>query len=224
MSYNITTERLSAGYSQLFEAYTYNVPYMKRLLQFKDTIGTVYLSLFIGGAILLKKHKKIRNFLIFIISNILIIHFTFNKTQVYGTHHILLIAPSILVIICVSNYYLFQRVYFNWLRNIIPIIIIFVSILSFCYVILDLKLTNKLLLGILPNNIYRPLIRSDIDELYRAVDKILEINKNNEYVYVLASSGVFNDSILRNAIRIRSKNSFLRKKIYYSSTTLVQYS
>ena len=143
-----------------------------------------------GMAFFQKKHYHRRPAALFFVVCTVVIFFLFSRTQDFGPHHYYLLVPGILFgLLFVIDWLVSLK------RKYIAIMVasIWLVILPLSTFILTPSGTIAYVRTYLLGNSNPPVVRTDISELRALADYIDDFP-----TYVVASSGTFNDSVLRN--------------------------
>lgn len=215
----VTIRNMFLNVSEVYSAYKLSLTYFQRLVFFQEYTSNLYIAITCLGIIFSFKYSSIRTLVSLLFFQIIVIISLFAVIQAMDVHHFLLLAPSFLIFQCLFND---QIIYYlsNLKRQLIYIISYsFVIILSFSYVLIP-DISNHLSSSILlPNNRFPPLVRNDIDEIVHILDAIEnDVDSDRKYtIYVLSGSVLFNDSILRSSIKLKSNKPKIQLEVFYPS-------
>lgn len=151
-------------------------------------IGWVYLIIALAGFILGVRNQKNRPFCIAVFVQSILIFLVFTHIQSLGIQHCYLFVPSILFFIC------------TFIMNIpwktVPVItaIFMAANLLHTYI----PHSQKAVSFLFTERVCAPRVRNDIDQIREMANYIDSRAKDDEGVYVLASSFIMNWDILRN--------------------------
>jgi len=193
LSFHWVLSMLHTDYTALYSAYRFGNWY-KQLISMVS-LPTI-IMMFIGMLILFKRNIPIS---IFIASQSLFTAYIFLNTQDFSVQHYYLLSPIILLSVSTVIIQCFDK---NILKKNIAMILTLFYIATFLYVftpLLDRFFPDENIVA----QQQRPPFRSDIQEIHRVSDYVVSLLKGNtEQIYILASSGVLNDDILRNTIEL----------------------
>jgi uncharacterized protein with PQ loop repeat len=130
-----------------------------------------------------------------------IIFFAFTRTQTLGVHHHYIMLPFIVLPILILIGFCLKNIS-NKATKTISIAVICLLILGVsCFSFVgerkqEVNVTTQFIFGL--SEAVRPIVRHDIDNLFELTEYMHETMSPNDYVYVLASSELFNDDLYRN--------------------------
>jgi hypothetical protein len=207
---------ISTNYADIYSAYKYAGSLWEVVSSFYGYTGPVITILFIAGLLSGMATANKRYFFIFLTLHFAATILLFSRIQDFGTHHYYLLIPT--VAISVS---LFLSKFLRWIKNISGRFVILVA----CAVFMTIQFLAVFVPGVVAKSpvagffvsSYRhyPLVRNDLAEMRRLLEVLL--TRSDERVYVVASSYVLNDDILRNACRSFDYPANFCKRIYRAS-------
>ena len=173
-------DRLFWNYGDLYEYY--RADSLSQMRDLLGLVGIITLAMIIAAAVLVVRYqnKTISRIGILACSQIVIVVVLFLNTQNFGEHHLYLVAPSVIFLLSTALY------------------IAKVQVIKWCFALvmvcnfLNVYIVNQH--SIWWGRPYAPEQRNDMEQL-RAMSEYVE--GLDSKVYVLASSSVFNDSLLR---------------------------
>lgn len=198
---NIATSNIRAVHS----AWNITSP-KEKIMEFINYYGVYMIILSILSVIVAFKNKYLMRFVITNIINILIVIILFSNIQM-GPHQYYQITGqlSLLVIITILKLY-------NSKLNKKNMIIFFICILqvgNFLYAYKFIK-AYKFEKYLFTERIYEPRKRADIDQINILYSKIESLIKSDSLIYILSSSDVLNDDLIR-CLKLPEKISFQDK-------------
>lgn len=170
--------------------------YFDNFLNIGKSLGIFICLLIAVGFIVGITKKQSRSFTIMLVSSLFVTQLLFFRIQSMGMHHRYLLYSQIviLILICISWLYNSLLLKKQW------VILLFVSLLlisNFAY-FYRLIPTSKLGTMLYSKESYQPKVRDDIAQLQLLANDLKSMTTvDDERIYVLASSTVLNDDILR---------------------------
>jgi hypothetical protein len=212
----IAKKMFFTDYSDIYSAYRSDNSLIHFIINFYSYFGFLFILLFILGFFKSILNKKRRNLAMFLMIQFIIVFLFFSKTQDFAPKHYYLLIPTMVVL---STTFIIDIFCFSSTKKITKqiflSIFILILIINFSIVFIP-EVSNKIennfnikIDYIFPDRWY-PLVRNDISEINNLVnvfEKDLWKSKD-DYVYILASSNIFNDDILRNAC-LSKRNTIL---------------
>lgn len=180
------------------EYVAYDAPLEDKLQSLSTNLGAIYFILAIVGIVLAFACKKARKICLFLTVSIVISAAAFFRVQNMGCHHIYIIAVPLFILSVLGSWgvYILLK---SRARSILFGICLLVGLLSFSY---DFFPWSRPVLDPISKLFpapYYPLQRNDISELQNLTAYLNEISSDEDKkVYILASGGNLNNSILYN--------------------------
>lgn len=194
----IAEKMLFTDYINIYSAYKSINP----IISFYKYFGFIFVLFFVLGFLKLYLNKQHRNFALFLIVQLIITTLLFSQTQDLWSKHYYLLIPTIIIFITFLIIDIFKKLDTRIKKSIFLSLYIFILLINFSIVFIPEASDGlKKIDFLLPEYRYYPLVRNDLSEINNLLNKLdhnLLINKD-DYVYVLSSSEIFNDEILRNA-------------------------
>lgn len=169
--------------------------YLDKIRITSKAMGRI-LFIFAGIGFIYMVWKKQKAYALFLIITLFLTAFLFFRIQSMGIHHRYLIIVPILIFygVALSAFFNFLAkkrsfAFFKWIVLPLASLCIFFSFSPMTY--------PRYLKSYLPSEVYIPKIRGDISQLRLLVDTLNSIAEVNSSIYVLSSSVVLNDDILR---------------------------
>lgn len=151
-------------------------------------IITIFLALF--GIAYLAINKKVRKYALFFILMFFVTSFLFYRIQSMGMHHYYTIILPILFCSAFSVCILHTKK--------IRIILYFIGLLNICFITgLCKNIQNPFINSMFASDMVISKKREDINEIRLLADHLNKLSAENSSIYVLASSTILNDSIIR---------------------------
>ncbi len=175
-------------YRDLYTAY--RTSGFSQLLMIGTFYGLFVLLLTVGGAWALLRQVSSRKLMFFLLVSTLIIVVLFTRINSFGGQHYYLLAPLVVIS------FLFGTLSLKVKRKKL--------VLWGVAVTLVLNVVSVFIYPIHPNPYLlsgvdaRPLMRDDFDIINKLSHDLTEVQENENYVYVLASSHSFNEQIIKN--------------------------
>lgn len=195
----IAKEMILSNYGQMFSAYKAGNSTVAVILHGAYHYGWLALVFALLGAILAFRDAKIRPFAQIITLQALITLFLFSRVQEIDQHHHYQFLIVIVLFQSLFLFYLLQSkiaAAWKWLG----------SLVFFIFLILNFGrgLIPNFPFSFQPSHLlaganHHPLKREDTGEIKNLVEYLGQIGSKDDTIYVLASSVIFNDDILRNA-------------------------
>lgn len=197
-SRSLLARYLTNNYSDAYSAYMMG-DFLRQVILFIRYYGLIFLIMVIAGIIIsyIKYHKTPVGELtsIGLISST-IVFLLFAKVQTLGDQHMYMFVPFFTFCIAVLVVYLHNLKKYCFLAILPIIIIIFISIYSFTGTRANSCSAFCYFIGI--SETVRPTVRHDMEKLNELTNYLENNMQPKDYVYVLSSSNIFNDDILKN--------------------------
>ena len=196
---------LRTDYRDILSAYRiYDSVFLSAKLSYRY-LGCFSFVLFLLGAILSLRDKKVRPFSFFLILQVIVTFIHFAQTQTPASHHYYLFIPTLMIF--TSFFIIRSLLFFMSLQVRIVWITICLGLALINFLYFFVPNTSRYFGKLEPlfsEGRHYPLVRKDLrvlNEILNTMD--LLIKTPDESIYVLASSIIFNEDILRNADRAR---------------------
>jgi hypothetical protein len=206
---------VSTDYSDIYSAYRFSNSLVEAAGRLLSYLGLTVTIASLLGLVWLTLRKQTRVVGIFLTAQSLIVFVAFARTQDFGTHHCYLLVPTIAVAVAAVAIGLYAQIA-NRLRRAAAIGFFFAVLLAtFSAVLAPRAASLSEVLGrFVPVERMYPLVRNDIDVLDRLLDRLGNLNiQEPGDIYVLASSGILNSSILQNRCRLGPQGRFFCDRI-----------
>jgi len=191
---------LTSNHSLDYSVYQYDANIFSLLMGLVKHFGSVYSALVVIGVYYGFKNKQLQPLTLVSLASIVFIIIVFTSIQSFGDHHFYLINIPFLILLILGLLQVFV-----WLRKTLwqRLFVGAISLLLLVNISSDLfsidnpiiAFSNTLIARSLPDKINR----EDIDKVQQ-VTLFLKNNVGEASVYVLASSPLFSDDILENAL------------------------
>lgn len=215
----VAIRMLTTNYADLYSAYKTSTSITQLFLATIGYFGIFSSALFIVAMGHGLVQKKTRHFYLLLLLQLALIGALFTRTQDFNPHHYYLLIPTIAFTITVFAVNLFAKLKTLVARASFLLAFILVFALQFSIVFLPGVSSSFAFASLLFSaGRYYPLVRNDIGEIQKMLDVLRDSFKNEEdKAYVLSSSLVFNDDILKNACIDSHRPDVLCGKILNSS-------
>jgi len=197
----IAMRMLITDYADIYSAYRYSSTVVQALTRFYAVIGFFYVSLFILGIFQSVRDRKTRSLSLFLVIQFVICFVLFSRTQDFSPQHYYLVIPTMIIFISIFVTGLFS----NLRRQIFKVLFVtcygLLLIVNFSVVFVpSVSEGAKKFAYLFPGIRHYPFVRNDIAEINNLLNDLERLSTDgNEFIYVLSSSGIFNDDILKNA-------------------------
>lgn len=213
----IAEKMLFTNYADIYSAYKSSSSIFEAIKRVYYYFGPFLASFFLLGVIQSILNNKKRRFALFLLIQFIIIFLLFSRTQDFGCHHFYLLIPTIVMFIAcfvISGYLWLDKKIFRLLFLGVYFIMM---LINFSIVFIpDLSDVFKKTAFMYSKTRHYPLTRTDMDEINTMVGILDSVTNNDEdLIYVLASSIILNDSILKHAFLLHGHA--LDKKILTSA-------
>lgn len=199
----LANRMLLTDYSDIYSAYKISSSQIEVFYKFYMYFGPLLCLLLLIAVFQLFWNKKSKEIVVFLSIQLIIVYLSFTKTQDFSVHHYYLLLPMIIIIICLLFAYIFIHINNNILRFFFIFTMILLFIVNFGFVFspsFDKKLPY--IRSIFSNYRHYPIKRNDVNVVRKIYNTLANtiIKSNDNRIYVLASSSIFNDDILRNCV------------------------
>ncbi|MDA8104856.1 MAG: hypothetical protein M0Z71_05695 [Nitrospiraceae bacterium] len=213
------TKMLSTDYADIYSAYKSDNTLSQIFGRFYWYFGPFTTVIFVAGLLYSVYAEKTRHFSIFLIVHSICVVVLFSRVQNFGAQHLYQLMPSMILVIS-----LFASGLLKWVKNL-PLRL---SLSSAYVAILTIQIFTVFIPGVadkypkitpfITGYRHYPLVRNDLGEIRKLLDVLGELVRNDtEGIYVVASSTIINDDILRNACRAFDYPQSFCNKIFASS-------
>ena len=214
----IAERMLQTDYADIHSAYKTGGSIFYFFGQFYNYFGAFSVLLFILGFIQAIISKGNRNFALFLIIQFITTIFLFTRVQDFNPHHYYLLIPTMIIFISLLIIDIFLRLDKKIYKSIFISGYTFILLFIFSVVFIPNIFGNftKTAFG-LPKTRHYPLVRNDLSEINNLLSTLQNLSKTqNDLIYVVSSSGILNDDILKNACLSRKMDNVC-KNILQSS-------
>lgn len=205
---NQTFGFLSAHWIKEYSAWTYKSdPIKNSLVQIKNDLGVLYVAFIIGGLTFSLKEidKKRKLFIFFITSLTFLVLVFYISFAVFGISQYHFFIPFLVLLPCYFVFKLKEHIEKELYQKAFLLVYCVVIIVNFLlpFTKISENLSENKVLGTLFTKIKYHPERNDLDAIQRLIYTLDELEKKEDFkgIYVLASSEVINDDLLRNACR-----------------------
>lgn len=215
----IAERMLSTDYADIYSAF-------KRtgsIVQFFHNLYN-YFGLFTSALFLISLanglfSSKTRNFFILLVSQFLCSILIFSRVQDFSIQHHYLVIPTIIMSISI-----FVVSVFNRMKNITTksiLLLCYISILMIQFSVMFNHKASDYFFRLTPLfswDRHYPLVRNDLSEIHKLLERLADLTSGGgQKVYVIGSSIIFNDDILRNACLSFSYSKSFCDRILHAS-------
>lgn len=191
---------IGTDYSDIYSAYRLSSSLLVEAGRLTSYFGWVVIIGALAGLAWLTVRNETRVFGIFLITQLLIVFVLFARTQNFAVQHFYLLIPGIALGIAVVVIGIWTQITSGFWRPA-SVGILFIALLASFTTFSPITASISDVLGrLVPQFRYYPLVRNDLEELDHLLDRLddLTLNQRGD-IYLLASSGILNSSILQNA-------------------------
>ncbi|AUO06968.1 hypothetical protein C0638_10610 [Paenibacillus sp. lzh-N1] len=192
------TRSLYTNYQDLYSAYqSGGLPHNIELLL--QNFGWLTLTILIIGIIEgWIRNKKLRPFIFGLVIQMVISFYLFVRVQSMGQQHYYILVPSLTVLFALGVFSLTKLSGRDWYKIIVSCLIMILLIGNFSHSFIRQQLPLlKNFNGIYTSNQTYPRVRTDLEQLRLISSYLNELSRNEKPIYVISSSFIFNDDILR---------------------------
>lgn len=186
------------NYADTYSAYK-DGAILENLYTLIQYFGVIPMLLMVFGVLVGIKNEKTRYFSVFSSVQAVVIFLAFVRVQSFGIQHYYLFTVTVLFFLIIGSISLASLSRIKWNKITISAVILGIVFSNFIqtYYQHNSSLLNTIKPGLSNFSSY-PRVRDDIDQLRNLASYLNELtNDTDKKVYVLASSMVFNDDILR---------------------------
>ncbi len=197
-------------YQDMYSAYK-NKTGLASFFEIIDFFGYFTLGFFFYGIYYGIKNRRLRYISIILTLQLFVTFFIFNRIQDFGIHHNFLFTGNILIGMGLGMFIFIDKIRNrNKINFSLLIVLGGLSILNFlCYFIPNLDYNATRFGGLFGNYRYAyPIVRQDysvIHQIIRDINELIGVSKKK--VYILSSSYLMNDDLLRNALLPQNFNA-----------------
>jgi putative flippase GtrA len=198
---------ISTNYADIYSAYRAGSSIIEISVTLPFYFGGLTITLALIGLIWLIFNKNTRTIGIFLLTHLIIVFCLFSRTQNFGFQHYYLLMLSISVGIAT----LLINLWINIRNNVTKISLVGLTVtllfIQFSYIFIPgtahiLNTSNRFI----AQNIQYPFIRKDMEVISDLWNKLDDLQSEQDgSIYVLASSGILNEEILRGACQFDVK-------------------
>ncbi|MGC2064073.1 MAG: NPCBM/NEW2 domain-containing protein, partial [Thermodesulfovibrionales bacterium] len=169
----------------------------------------------VGAVFSLRRSRQMRSFSVFLFVQLVIIFILFSRTQDFSDHHWYLICTYIAFFAAIGGLALVSSISNRAIRLLLTAFYLILVLVNFSLVFIPRTADKAAFLPSLFSSArHYPLIRHDLSELDRLVNKLDGLTTpNRDSIYVLASSLVLSDDILRNAAALHPGHDNFHQKM-----------
>lgn len=210
---------LVTDYSDIYSAYKSNDTVWLAFRSFYYSFGPVWVFLSVAGIICSIFIPKLRRISLFLCLQFLTIFTLFSRVQNFGPQHYYLLVSMVLIFVTILLYYIYKFNIVFLVKGILLFSIFIVILLNFSVVFIPYSVnSNMLIKNISSVEKCYPMIRNDINVIYDIYNTLYSISKlDNDRIYVLSSSFIFNDDILKNITLFDRSIPNINDKIFSSN-------
>lgn len=173
------------------------------IISFIKVYGILNVFLMVVGIYSIIKYEYFKKFGVFLISQILLSIILFNQVQRFGSHHYYIINEMCLLLVIIGLYNLFSLAVPVFKKIVICVFLLFMTTNFMQTTLLSNKKMEQFHLT--TNWFYGrtfPVIRitENKDGIIGVINRINSLAGEYDYTYAIASSVVFNEDFLRNAL------------------------
>ncbi|MEK4430727.1 hypothetical protein MHB54_16085 [Paenibacillus sp. FSL M7-0802] len=144
------------------------------------------------------RNKNLRPLVFGLVIQMLISFYLFVRVQSMGQQHYYILVPSLTVLFALGVFSLTKLSGQNWYKIIVACLILMLLIGNFSHSFIRQPLPLlKNFNGIYTSNQTYPRVRTDLEQLRLISSYLNELSRNEKPIYVISSSFIFNDDILR---------------------------
>jgi hypothetical protein len=197
----IARKMLVTDYADIYSAYKYSSTVFQAFKRFFAVMGSFYVLLLISGMFWSVRDRKTRSFSLFLIIQLGICFELFTRTQDFSIQHYYLQIPTMIVFISLLMTGIFSHLKKPVFRALLITAYGILLLVNLLVVFAPSVSESANKFAFLFSGIrHYPFVRNDIGEINNLLSALEKITVDtNDHIYVLASSGIFNDDILRNA-------------------------
>jgi len=199
----IAKRMITTDYADIYSAYKMTdaiIPFLKDL---SFHLGLFTSSLFAAALAFGIVQRRSRDLSVFLLFHLVCVVFLFSRVQSFSVQHYYLIIPSMVLSISVLAVSVSSYLHKVAARSIV--LAGYIAALALQFWLVFVPQSSGRIDGIAPifsRDRHYPMVRNDLGEIRKLLDA-LETNSHGgeDGVYVIASSTIFSDDILRNACR-----------------------
>ena len=201
------------NYADIYSAYRWSNTLFQSFMVVINYFGLFYFSLFLLGAVYAINNRDIRAFSMLLLLQWLIIVLLFSRTQDFGSHHLYMLLPTMLLFSSLFISRLMIKSASLKLVVVCGVMVLFV--LNFLAALSSKQLWyTKSYPGIFTSIRHPSLVRYDINEIDRMLSVLTGLLTDpNDRVYVLASSIILNSSILDSSYLSLNRHGEIARKV-----------
>ncbi|QJD31205.1 hypothetical protein [Methylococcus geothermalis] len=198
----IAIQMATTNYAEIYSAYKGNGPALVNAAKFLfSTLGPATSFIFALGIFYGFANRRYRACFLFLTTQFVVILLLFTRVQDFGPHHVNLLIPTIVIVTSIFVVDAIQYINCVAIRRVAAAGYFLTLAVQFAIVFFPATANiASAAAPFLSRTRHYPLQRYDLDELRKLVDTIaFHLNNNKDQAYVIASSIILNDDILRNA-------------------------
>lgn len=190
-----------ANYADMYSAYKFSQNIVEFVATVANQFGALVVLLFLASAVECLLDKSLRQRAAFLLVTVLASVWLFSRTQDFTIQHYYLIVPSLVVFLSVWALKRYRSLTTRLARICFMVGYMIALLINFVVVFSPSGARHfEGLTSALSSERHPPLVREDIAEMKRLLNVLQELTGNGKAsVYVLASSLILNDSIVRQA-------------------------
>lgn len=215
----VAKRMLLTNYADIYSAYKTSKTTGQAFLRVCSSLGIFFISLAFMGLVKSLGGNKTRRLSFFLLILLIVTFFLFSRTQDFATQHYYLLIPTVLIYISFLLVSLY-RILNGRASKIIFLVVCFVLLsINFSVVFFPkAPVLLKRITYLLPQERSFPLVRTDLDQIHSLINVLNTIAQTNrDNIYVMSSSTILNDDILRNACNEDKRSKDMCGRIQPSS-------
>jgi hypothetical protein len=204
----IAQRMLETNYADIYSAYKRGVSFFNFFRSFYNYFGAFTVLIFITGIVQSIANKKTRYFALFLMIQFISIILLFTRVQDFDPHHYYLLIPAMVIFISLSVVMVYSHFNKKLYKFLFVSGYIVILLLNFSVVFIPKVFGNYTKTAFwLPGIRHYPLVRNDLGEMDNLLKTLQNLSEsNNDLIYVVSSSGILNDEILKNSCSLSKMN------------------
>jgi hypothetical protein len=190
---------LGTDYTRLYAAYRYSDPVRDAAIALVRDFGPLWLSLVASGALLALRERRTRALARRFLAASVVAIVLFVRTQALNAHHELLVAPQMAVFAAVAAGALASIRPAAVRRAGIAVLLALLLVNLACVLVPGVSSALGPAAVAFAKMTYHPVVRGDLAEVARLVRELDQLTRDGKKVYVLSSSVLLNEDVVRNA-------------------------
>lgn len=190
---------VTTDYADIFSAYLEHTSLLMAFIRLVSAFGLILTLIISLSVIYLAAMKSTRRVALLLSIQVIYIFVHLSNTQTMGTHHLYLLMPGILSLVCVAALHSISSDRKSAVigGSIVSLLFILIGVASGAsvFVTSDTRVAKPSSIGIISQDYRPPLVRNDLDEFIRLakyVDSTLSKEPGDAKLYVLAGSQTLN--------------------------------